>query len=283
VASLGLLSLQGILDPRYDAPGAAVANVIYVAMTWAVAAAVRIQVERSQQSVAWAQTAVRTSEENARQAVLDERARLARELHDVLGHSISVMVLRARGGVHEHEVDTSKGAEALRDIEAVGCRALADVRILLELDNEAGPGDEQAASGSGPPQHHPLPGLDDITTLVAGARSAGLEVELQVRGEPRSLGDSLGLTAYRVTQESLTNVMRHSLSRVASVILTWTDSDLLVEVNDDGPADPAADSSRRGLIGMNDRVTLVGGSLVSGNRPDGGFTVSARIPLSTRA
>ncbi len=270
----------GLRAPLYGAPGAVLANGIYVAMTWAVAAAVRIQVERSQQSVTMAETAVRSSEENARQAVRDERIRLARELHDVLGHSISVMVLRARGGVHEHDLDPTKGAEALRDIEAVGSRALVDVRILLELDNET----DDGAAGSDrsldePPRRHPLPGVSDITDLVESTRSAGIEIDFRVCGEPRHCSDILGLTAYRMIQESLTNVIRHSLSPVALVALRWSDSNLHIEVTDDGPANPAP-GSRRGLIGMNDRVALAGGSLQYGHRPGGGFTVSAQIPLA---
>jgi signal transduction histidine kinase len=271
VGSLLLLSLQGILDSQYEPLGAVVANCVYVAMTWAVAAAVRVQVDRSRRSVSW-----------ARQAVLDERTRLARELHDVLGHSISVMVLRARGGVHEHQVDPAKGLDALRDVETVGSRALADVRLLLELDHEGWGGAEggERFSHASPPHRHPVPGLEDITALVESTRSAGLDVELRQHGAPRSLSASLGLTAYRVTQESLTNVMRHSLSRVAQVGLTWSDHHLVIEVSDDGPSAPHPGSGR-GLIGMRDRIALVGGELQSGGRSDGGFTVCARIPVES--
>jgi len=280
-ASLALVSLQGVLDTRYGTAGAVVANAVYVAMSWAVAAAVRLQVERSERSVRWAEDAVRTSQEHAQQAVLDERARLARELHDVLGHSISVMVLRARGGVHENAVDPAKGTEALRDIATVGSRALADVRVLLELDQGAGPdaGDpDRLPVGSG--QHHPLPGVDDIAELVASTRAAGLQVDLEVRGRPRPLSDGLGLTAYRVTQEALTNVLRHSRSPTALVVLTWGADELVVEVDDDGPGDPGPDSGGRGLIGMGDRIALVGGRLLAGARPDGGFRVRAHLPLA---
>lgn len=281
MGSLALLSLQGVLDSQYEPLGAVIANCIYIAMTWAVAAAVRVQVERSRRSVAWAENAVRTSEENARRAVLDERARLARELHDVLGHSISVMVLRARGGVHELRVDPEKGLDALRDVEAVGSRALADVRLLLELDHGASDGADGYDHGLDEPrERQPLPGIGDITALLESTRSVGLEVEIRVHGEPRPVSAILGLTAYRVTQESLTNVMRHSLARVAMVGLTWTDHHLLVEVSDDGPSAPHPGSGR-GLIGMSDRMVLVGGALQSGSRPDGGFTVSARLPVGS--
>lgn len=269
LASAALVAVQGLLDPRYGAPGAALANVVYVALAWAVAAVVRTQAERSERSAA----------DRSERAVAAERERLARELHDVLGHSITVMVLRARGGVHEHRVDPDLGLAALREVEEVGTRALADVRLLLELDQVAAP----AAHGTSPeePGLRPQPGLDDIVGLVRRTRSIGLEVVLRRDGVPARLSAGLALTAYRVVQEGLTNVMRHSAARCAEVALVWADDALVVQVADDGPARPHPGATGgHGMVGMAERVALVGGTLSAGERPDGGFEVLARLPLA---
>lgn len=284
VASCALLTVQGALDSRFEAAGAIVANCIYVAMSWAVASAVRVHVERSARSQAVAEVALRDADENARQAVLEERARLARELHDVLGHSVSVIVLRARGGVHEHRVDPQRGLDALRDIERLGTRAMADVRVLLELD-EGGEdrGFRPEAAGEPIEDHRPrapLPGTADILALVERTRTTGLHVTLHEHGERRRLSDSRELAAYRVAQEGLTNVLRHSRSTSASVVLAWGHDELTVEVVDEGPGRPATPGGR-GLIGMRERVALAGGALTAGPRADGGFCVRARIPYGS--
>ncbi|SDR72573.1 Signal transduction histidine kinase [Nocardioides scoriae] len=273
--SLVLLVLQGAVDPRFEATGAVVANAVYATMAWGVAAAVRVHIEHSRQSEQVAASVLQTSEANTRLAVQAERARLARELHDVLGHSISVMVLRARGGVHEHHVDPAAGLEALRDVEEVGTRALADVRLLLELDQGR---DTELGPDPAPVRHHPLPGLDDLADLAGRTTSAGLQVDLSVRGDPRAVNDGLSLAAYRIVQEALTNVMRHSGSGVAHVVLDWTGPDLVVEVRDEGPAVPDPGGGR-GLVGMAERAALVGGRLVVRRDDDGGFAVRAQLPV----
>ncbi len=267
LASAVLLGAQGLLDPRYGAPGAALANVVYVALAWGVAAVVRTQAERSERSVA----------DRSQRAVAEERERLARELHDVLGHSITVMVLRARGGVHEHRVDPDRGLAALREVEEVGTRALADVRLLLELDQVTALPARDATTDDLRPQ----PGLEDIADLVRRTGSTGLQVALRSDGEPVRLSDGLALTAYRVVQEGLTNVMRHSAAGRAEVALIWADDVLVVQVADDGPARvPAAATDGHGMVGMAERVALVGGTLRAGRRSDGGFEVLARLPLA---
>ena len=267
LASAALVGAQGLLDPRYGAPGAALANVVYVALAWGVAAVVRTQAERSERSVA----------ERSERAVAEERERLARELHDVVGHSITVMVLRARGGVHEHRVDPGLGLAALREVEEVGTRALADVRMLLELDQVA----TAPADGTSNEELRPQPGLEDIADLVRRTGSTGLQVALRTDGDPVVLNAGLALTAYRVVQEGLTNVMRHSAARRAEVALLWADDTLVVRVADDGPARAhAVSSGGHGMVGMAERVALVGGTLSAGERPDGGFQVQARLPLA---
>ena len=282
MASLVLLGIQGALDTHYGTLGAVVANSIYVSLSWAVAAAVRTQVDCSQRSVTWAHSAVLASEEQARTAALHERARLARDLHDVLGHSISAMVLRARGGLHEHQVDPQRGLDALRDIETAGTRALADVRVLLELDlthdqqQESGPA--EIARTLRP--RHPLPGLDELDELIEHTRRSGLAIEHVVLGVPTRVSDGVGLTVYRLVQESLTNVMRHSGAPQAQVVLTWADKYVTVSVVDHGPGNISMTGGGRGLIGITERVAMLGGELDSGPSPSGGFEVRARIPVS---
>lgn len=280
MASLVLLGIQGVLDTQYGTTGAVLANSIYVSMSWAVAAAVRTQVDRSQRSVTWAQTTVLASEEQARTAALHERERLARELHDVLGHSISAMVLRARGGVHDHHVDPQRGLDALRDIEASGARALADVRTLLELDLTHDQHQEpEPRENLDSHSRHPLPGLGDLDELIENTRRSGMAIEHGVHGVPRRVSDGLGLTVYRLVQEALTNTMRHSGSPEAQVMLTWADNYVTVSVADHGPANDSGTGGGRGLIGLGERVAVLGGELQSGPRPSGGFEVRARIPV----
>lgn len=271
LASAALLALQGVLDPVSGVVGAVVANVIYVTMSWAVAAAVRLRVQEASRSVEVAEATVKASRERTELAVREERERLSRELHDVLGHSISVMVVRARGGVHEHAVDPEQALTALREVAEVGSRALADVRLLMQLDQESG----------GPDGRDPQPRVGDIAALVRRTSGGGAEVGLRVQGQPTVVSDGLGLAAYRVVQESITNVLRHSGSRRAEVVITWTATDLVVAVDDEGPARPQGGGGR-GLIGMRERVTLVGGDLRAGPRADGGFSVEARFPLGAR-
>lgn len=281
LASLALLGTQGAIDPRFDATGAVVANCVYVAMSWGVAAAVRVHAESARRSRRLAEHATRTSRQQARLAVEEERSRLARELHDVLGHSISVMVMRARGGIHDHATDPAVGLEALRDVEAVGARALADVRVLLQLDHGTpaadDPGPDREEGGA---EHRPAPGIDDLVELAAQTTRAGLTVELSERGDRRPVSGGLALTAYRVVQESLTNVMRHSHAPSARVVLVWGEQDLRVDVTDAGPSLPGP-TGGRGLLGMTDRVRLLGGELSWGEVEGGGFGVRACLPVTS--
>jgi signal transduction histidine kinase len=198
--------------------------------------------------------------------VLDERARIARELHDVVSHNVSVMVVQAAAGDDVFETHPEQAREALRAVEETGRRALGELRKLLAVSDDG----EGAA---------PQPGLARVDELAARVRSAGLEVALTIEGTPRAVPEALDLSAYRIVQEALTNTLKHAHASRAEVHVRYEPDALEVEVSDDGvgPSGPTGDG--RGLIGMRERVSLFGGELLADARSGGGFQVRARMPL----
>jgi signal transduction histidine kinase len=216
-------------------------------------------------------------DEEARRAVLEERERIARELHDVVAHSLSVIVLQAGAGVRAfaHQPDRSLGT--LEAIESTAREALGEMRRMLSL---LGPVDSGADLA-------PLPGLADLGALVDRVRAAGLDVALSIDGDPRPLNPAVDLSAYRIIQEALTNTLRHSGATTMRVRVEHTHSGMDIEIVDDGPATPELPASiesahhGHGLVGMRERVNLFGGHLDAGPRPEGGFRVAAHIPLPT--
>ena len=203
-------------------------------------------------------------------AVADERARIARELHDVVAHAISVIVLQARGGRRSIGRDPAAAAQALDEIETTGTRALAEMRRLVGVLR---PGDE--AGGLEPP-----PGLAQLDALVAGVNDAGLAVDVRTEGSRVELAPGLDLAAYRLVQEALTNTVRHAGAGAAHVIVRYLPGSIEIEVVDEGAAiahdrvDPG-----HGMTGMRERVSLYGGTVEFGPRVGGGFRVVARLPL----
>jgi signal transduction histidine kinase len=214
----------------------------------------------------------RDSERAASDAVGEERARIARELHDVVAHAMSVMVVQAGAARTVLDRDPAEAASALRRIEDTGRMGLAEMRRLLgilETDH-----DEVAALV-------PQPGLEQPDELLERMRGTGLPVEAMVEGTPRDLPPGIDLTAFRVVQEGLTNALRHAGGAHARVLLRYDDEALEVEVADDGQGPPpdGTQTPGHGLIGMHERVALFGGSLDTGTRSGGGFVVRARLPL----
>jgi signal transduction histidine kinase len=210
----------------------------------------------------------REREESARRAAAEEQSRMARELHDVIAHGVSVMVLQASGGREVIDADPTRAREALRSIEETGREALTELRRLL------GVADERAASLA------PQPGLPQLETLVDQVRGAGLPVALEFEGPHGDVPAGVELSAYRVVQEALTNTLRHAFARQAWVFVRRRDDELEVEVLDDGAGPPPqATTGGHGLVGMRERVGLFGGELQAGQRIDGGFRVRARFPL----
>ncbi|HXM57837.1 MAG TPA: histidine kinase [Candidatus Dormibacteraeota bacterium] len=213
----------------------------------------------------------REHELTARIAVADERSRIARELHDVVAHSVSLMVVQAGAARRLLGADADRAADALRAVEGGGRDALTELRRMLGL--LAGPSDEAAVEGQ--------PGLDQLEALVTRVRGAGLPVELRVEGHRRPLPSGLDLSAYRVVQEALTNVLKHARGARAEVVARFEERELRLEVVDSGGmAAPDAAGAGRGLVGMRERVAACGGELDAGPRPEGGFAVRARLPIS---
>ncbi|SEK32867.1 sensor histidine kinase [Streptacidiphilus jiangxiensis] len=219
--------------------------------------------------------------EALRQAVEHERARIARELHDVVTHNVSVMVISAGAARMVVEQNPAMAKEALQAIETGGRAAMSDLRNvmgLLTMDaTGSGSGEEAAAAAELAPQ----PGLDGLEALVSRMRLAGIGIELQVTGERRALSPGLELTAYRVVQEALTNMIKHAVGARAAIQVEYGTSELTVEVaNTEGHAGAAAATgSSKGLIGLRERLALYGGTLQAGPRLTGGYRVKASIPL----
>jgi len=216
--------------------------------------------------------------EEARRAVSEEQARIARELHDVIAHSVSVIVVQAAAADDVFDERPDQARAALRSIEHAGRDALGELRRLLSA--------VQAADPRGP-----QPGLDRLDELAAPLRAGGLDVVVRREGEPAALPAGVDLSAYRIVQEALTNTLRHARATSAEVVVTYEDDAVEVDVRDDGRA--AADgsggthspsgsgTSGRGLVGMRERAALVGGTLEAGPQPGGGYRVHARLPTGS--
>ncbi|TML92681.1 MAG: sensor histidine kinase [Actinobacteria bacterium] len=208
----------------------------------------------------------REREVEAARAVAEEQARIARELHDVIAHNLSVMVVQAAAANDVFDARPDRAREALRTIEATGRTALGELRRLLEAVR----GDAEFA---------PQPGLDALDALVSQVRSSGVDVAVKVEGDPRPLPPALDLSAYRVVQEALTNTLKHAGATHADVSLRYGDDALDVEVRDNGAGIGNGGGSGQGLIGMRERVVIFGGSLQAGPADGGGYTVAARFLL----
>lgn len=207
-------------------------------------------------------------EERAREAVALERARLARELHDVVAHAVSVVVVQAQAGQRLVGRDDARARESLEAIEDVARTALVEMRRLLGMLRET----------EGAPLV-PQPGLDRIDELILQVRDAGLPVTLEISGERVALAPGLDLSAYRVVQEGLTNALKHAGAAKADVRIHYGPRELQLEVADDGTGTNGDGAAGHGLIGMRERVDVYGGGLESGPRPEGGWLLCARFPL----
>jgi signal transduction histidine kinase len=219
-------------------------------------------------------------EERARRATLAERLRIARELHDIVAHHLSVVVIQAQGAQRIADTDLARAKRAMADAEHTGRTALEEMRRLLGLLRTGEPDSSEPEIGYGPSL-----GLADVDELAARMRIAGLPVTIQRNGEPRDVPEDVGLTVYRIIQESLTNVLRHAGPAAATVQLTFA-GDLSVTVTDDGRgaaanlANPGVPGAGRGTTGMRERVAALDGQLTTGPQPGGGFRVQATIPLA---
>lgn len=224
----------------------------------------RLEVERDQQVTV---------------ATVAERTRIAREMHDIVAHSLSVIIAQADGGRYAAQADPDAAVRSLTTISETGRAALTDMRRLLGV-LRPGDGPAEDPPGGAPAALSPQPAEDEIHTLVEQVKASGLGVSLVRTGTPRRLPPGTGLSVYRICQESLTNVLKHGGPHArATVLLQWLPASLVLEVSDDGRGAAAADGHGHGLTGMRERATMLGGTLSAGPRPGGGYRVRAEIPL----
>jgi signal transduction histidine kinase len=274
-ARLGLaIVVCGALIVVDNQPGHVSGEFIFIpvlfAVAWGAGLALR---ERAGHAEAAERRAVHTEYEReaaARVAAAEERARIARELHDTVAHAVSVMVLQA-GAVRHKLPDTYQAHKnALRDVEQTGRTALTDMRHLLDAMREDGEGAELA----------PQPGLDRLGGLLAEIGRAGLPVRLCVSGDRFPLPGGADISAYRIVQEGLTNALKHANATEAVVSLHYTADELGIEVRDNGRGASRSNGHGHGLIGIRERVRLYDGEMTTGTPAGGGFLLSTRLPLS---
>jgi signal transduction histidine kinase len=244
-------------------------NVVTIAMPVALGVAVRGLRRRQVELRSQAVELRRQREENARRAVLDERVRIARELHDVVAHHVSVMGVQAGAARRVMPKQPDRAEEALASIESSSRQAVVELHRLLGFLRREGQQDGLA----------PQPDLSRLPELVAEAGGDALQVRLQIEGEPRPLPSTLELSAYRVIQEALTNTRKHAGATTSTVRVAYRPEELEIEVLDDGGGGATPVNGGHGLIGMRERVGLHGGHLRAGSRPEGGFAVRATFPV----
>ncbi len=274
-AGLGLAIVVGASATLvYNIPGVSVDQLVFIpvdfAVAWIAGLAVRARVEQAEVAESHATQAEQERDAAARVAVAEERARIARELHDIVAHAVSVMVLQV-GAVRHRLPDTmAEDRNALRSVEQAGRGALAEMRRLLSVMRRDGDGVELA----------PQPGLDGLDSLVQEIGRAGLPVELHLDGERFPLPPGIDLSAYRIVQEGLTNALKHARASHADVTIRYGPDEVAIEVRDDGTNVTPSDGYGHGLIGIRERVKLYGGEMTAGRTNGGGFTLSTRLPLT---
>ncbi len=246
-------------------------NVVYLLAPWLAARGLREREDRAA-ALSAALAGERAAKDAAvREVAAAERVRIARELHDIVAHSVSVMVVQIGAARMQVQSGARGAATPLLAAEDVGRQALADLRRLLGVLRA------EEATGAGP--EAPQPGLSALDTLVAQTRATGLHIDVQVQGDPVELPAGLDLTAYRIVQEALNNTLKHSGAAGASVRLAYGPSSLVIEVVDDGTETPADDATGHGLVGIAERVATFGGTAAVGHLPGGGWRVRAELPL----
>lgn len=264
------VAIHELRDPIFELGGATVTFWAILAAAWVVGHLFRRRAREVEESVERVAEIEREREARTRQAIVDERLRIARELHDVVGHAVSLTVLQTVAALELVDAGRPDVArEHLLAIERTAREALGEMRRLVAILDR-----DEVAPGA------PQPHVSDIGRLVDEARDAGLQVELRVTGEPRLLPAGTDLAAYRIVQEALTNVRKHAAPAHVEVVLAYAADALHVRViNDGATARRQPGDGGRGLIGMRERVALYGGTLAAGPPPEGGFLVDACLPL----
>jgi signal transduction histidine kinase len=255
-------------DPEHVA-ASFVLTPTFFAGAWFGGFAVRQRVVQAEAAEERAAHAERERENSARIAVAEERIRIARELHDIVAHAVSVMVLQVGAVRHNLPAVQTADKKALEAVEQAGRAALTEMRRLLGAMRQDG----QRLVLT------PQPGLDDLDALVEDVVRAGLPVHVHIEGAQVPLPRALDLSAYRIIQEALTNVLKHARASEAAVTIRYDDGTLEVAVRDDGLGSHGTDGGGHGLVGIGERVKIYGGELKTENLPGGGFLVRTRLPL----
>ena len=275
-AGIGLAVVTvGIVTVVYNIPGTTTtSNFVFITLrfvvAWLAGYALRERAEQAEAAEARAAQAEREREAAARVAVAEERARIARELHDIVAHAVSVMVLQVGAVRHKLPDSLAEDRDALTGVERAGRLALAEMRRLLAAMRRDD-GEE--------PEFAPQPGLDGLDSLLDEVGRAGLPVELHVDGQPFPLPRGVDLSAYRIVQEGLTNALKHAHASDADVIVRYRPDELEIEVRDNGQGYATSDGLGHGLVGVRERVKLYGGEMSAGTSAEGGFVLSTRLPV----
>ncbi|MEN8041449.1 MAG: sensor histidine kinase [Actinomycetota bacterium] len=260
----------------YDIPVVAVMGVVlYLAFPWLIGVESRRREQRALDLEARAIRAEMAREQDAANAVRDERSRIARELHDVVAHEMTVMTVQASAAERVVESDPEAALVAMQNVQEAGHRGLAEMRRMLGVLRKSDGGSLE-----------PQPGLEGLERLVQSVTNAGLPVTVTVEGEPRPLPPGVDVNAYRIIQESLTNSARHGgPGTVADVIVSFNDGKLGIDVLDDGrgaATNMDSPESGHGLVGMSERIALLDGTIAAGPRRGGGYRVHASIPIPSQ-
>jgi signal transduction histidine kinase len=277
-ASAAILALAVNLQPDAAANFQTwVQSELGILVAWLTGRNLRHRRARWAELQARAERLEREREEDARRALTEERLRIARELHDVIAHSMSVIAVQSAVGNHVIDSQPAQARQALAAIEATSRSALTEMRRLLGVLRQDG---EPRGSLS------PAPGLADLASLARQVQDAGLKVWINVDGQPGAVPAGIDLSAYRIIQEALTNVIKHGAASAANVTISYRPDSVTVEVSDHGAAAGPAQvplprtGSGHGIIGMRERVAVFGGEFSAGPGPDGGFRVRARFPIA---
>jgi signal transduction histidine kinase len=276
-ARLGLaIVVGGAVVIVYNLPEHSAAEQVFIPLvfgiSWLAGFALRERAEQAEAAEVRATQAERERDAAARIAVAEERARIARELHDIVAHAVSVMVLQVGAVRHRLPDELAEDRDALRGVEQAGRTALAEMRRLLAAMRRDGDGVDLT----------PQPGLDGLDSLREELGRAGLPVRMHVDGDPVQLPRAIDLSAYRIVQEGLTNALKHARASHADVTVRYRPKELQIEVRDDGRGAASSDGLGHGLVGIRERVTIYGGDMTAGTESEGGFVLRARLPLGDR-
>jgi signal transduction histidine kinase len=275
-AGVGLIAVvASLLFIVYKIPGHTTSELVFIPLdfvvAWVAGFALRERAEQAEAAEERATVAERERDAAARIAVAEERARITRELHDIVAHAVSVMVLQVGAVRHKLPDALAEDRDALRDVERAGRTALAEMRRLLAAMRPDG---DEAELG-------PQPGLDGLDSLLKEVGRAGLSVQLHVDGEQVALPRAIDLSAYRIVQEGLTNALKHAQATRADVTVRYLPDEVQLEVRDDGVGSSTTDGPGHGLVGIRERVKIYGGEMATGSANGGGFVLSTRLPLSS--